>query len=331
MTELRQEGLGIQKGQSVVAATKRKQKGFLYELKKNRAFFIMAAPVVVYFLIFAYLPMTGIVIAFKDYNYRGGIFFSPWAKMYGFENFRFLFISGKAWSVIRNTVAFNLIFMFVNPLFAMTAAILISEMAGKTFKRVCQSLMFLPHFISWVIVASFMYNIFNYEYGVFNTLLKAVGAKPVDVYSIPWLWYFLLPMVNIWKYIGYGSILYLAAIMGIDQECYESAKIDGANVFQKIFYITIPNLIPTYTILMLMALGRVFRGNFEEFYNLVSNVPTLMETTDVIDTFVFRSLINSTDFGMVSAASVLQSVLCFAAIMTVNTVLKKLKSENTLF
>lgn len=303
----------------------------MYEIKKNKTLFLMAMPVVLFFLVFHYLPMTGIVIAFKDYNYRDGIFFSPWARFNGFENFRFFFVSGKAWSVIRNTVVFNLIFMFVSPLFAMASAIMISEMAGKIFKKVCQSLMFLPYFISWVIVGSFMYGIFNYEYGIFNSLLKSMGANPVDVYSAPRLWYFILPLVNVWKGVGYGSVLYLATIMGMDQECFESAKIDGANVFQKIFHITIPNLMPTYVILMLLALGRVFRGNFEEFYNLVSNVPTLMEHTDVIDTFVFRSLTQSSDFGMVSAASVLQSVLCFVAIVSVNTALKLFKSENTLF
>lgn len=192
-------------------------------------------------------------------------------------------------------------------------------------------MMFLPYSISWVVVGTFMYGIFNYEHGLLNSILNGMGLSPVDVYSKPHLWYFILPVVNIWKGIGYGSILYLASIVGMDQECFESARVDGANVFQKIFYITIPNLMPTYVILLLLALGRVFRGNFEEFYNLVSNVPTLMEHTDVIDTFVFRSLMQSSDFGMVSAASVLQSVLCFVAIMTVNSALKYFKSENTLF
>lgn len=311
-----------------VKTTKR---GFLFELKKNKTLFLMALPVILYFFIFHYLPMSGIVIAFKEYNYRDGIFFSPWAKMYGFENFRFFFASGKAWSVIRNTVTFNFIFMIVSPLFSMAAAIMIAEISGRMFKKVTQTMMFLPYFISWVVVGMFMYGLFNYEYGMFNSLMAYFGLDPVDVYSKPTLWYLILPLVNVWKGIGYGSILYLAAIMSMDQECFEAAKIDGANIFQKIFHITIPNLMPTYTILMLLALGRVFKGNFEEFYNLVSNVPTLMEHTDVIDTFVFRSLTQSSDFGMVSAASVLQSVLCFVAIVSVNSVLKYFKSENTLF
>lgn len=310
---------------------KSKKKGFLYEIKKNKALFLMAMPIVLFFFIFHYMPMSGIVIAFKDYNYRDGIFFSPWAGFHGFENFRFFFKSGKAWSVIRNTVTFNLIFMFVSPIFSMATAIMISEMAGKYFKKISQTMMFLPYSISWVVVGTFMYSIFNYEHGILNSLLKSISLSPVDVYSKPNLWYFILPLVNVWKGIGYGSILYLASIMGMDQECFESAKVDGANVFQRIFYITIPNLIPTYVTLMLLSLGRVFRGNFEEFYNLVSNVPTLMEHTDVIDTFVFRSLMQSPDFGMVSAASVLQSVLCFVAIVSVNSLLKYFKSENTLF
>ncbi|WP_429150228.1 ABC transporter permease [Anaerotaenia torta] len=310
---------------------KSKKKGFLYEIKKNKSLLFMAMPVVLYFFIFHYLPMSGIIIAFKDYNYKGGIFFSPWAAHHGFENFRFFFLSGKAWSIIRNTVTFNLIFMLVTPLFSMSAAILISEMSGKYFKKISQTMMFLPYSISWVVVGTFMYSIFNYEHGLLNSILHSLNLAPVDVYSKPNLWYFIMPVVNIWKGIGYGSILYLASIMGMDQECFEAARVDGANVFQKIFYITIPNLMPTYVTLLLLALGRVFRGNFEEFYNLVSNVPTLMERTDVIDTFVFRSLMQSSDFGMVSAASVLQSVLCFVAIVTVNSILKHFKSENTLF
>ncbi len=304
------------------------KKGFIYEIIKNRVLYIMFIPVALYYIAFAYIPMAGIVVAFKNFNYSDGLFFSPWN---GFDNFRYFFTSGKALLVTMNTVMYNLIFITCYTLFSILVAILISEMTGKYFKKVSQSFMFLPYFISWVVVAAFIYNFFNYDYGVVNTALRALGREPIDIYSNPGYWYFLLPILYVWKWIGFGSVLYLAAIMGIDQECYEAATIDGANMYQKIWHITLPLLKSTVIILVLLAIGRIMRGEFDMFYNLISNNGTLMDATDIIDTLVFRCLVGIQDFGMASSAGLYQSVLCFVIIILVNGIVRKVDKDSALF
>lgn len=302
--------------------------GFLYELARNRVLYLMFVPVAIYYIAFAYIPMAGIVVAFKNFNYTDGLFLSPWN---GFDNFKYFFQSGKALLVTENTVMYNLIFLTCYTVFSMLTAILISEMAGKYFKKISQSFMFLPYFISWVVVAAFIYNFFNYDYGIINTFLKGIGRQPIDIYSNAGYWYFILPMLYIWKWIGFGSVLYLAAIMGIDQECYEAATIDGANMFQKIRRITLPLLRPTVIILVLLGLGRIMRGEFDMFYNLIGNNGVLMDTTDIIDTLVFRCLVGIQDFGMASSAGLYQSVLCFVIIMVVNTFVRRVDKDSALF
>lgn len=301
---------------------------FFHELVKNKVLYIMFLPVALHFILFAYIPMGGIIVAFKEFNYTDGILFSPWN---GFENFRYFFVSGKAWLVTRNTIMYNAGFLTVYTMFSITAAIMISELAGKFFKKLTQSFMFLPYFISWVVVAAFMYNFFNYDYGLINNLLRNLGQQPIDMYSTPGYWYIILPVMYLWKWIGFGSVLYLAAISGIDQECYEAATIDGAGTFQKISKITLPLLRPTMIILLLMGIGRILRGEFDMFFNLIGNNGLLMDSTDIIDTLVFRSLMGTQDFGMSSAAGFYQSVLCFIIIMIVNSIVRRVDSESALF
>jgi len=305
-----------------------KKSGFLYEMIKNKVLYIMFVPVAVYYILFAYIPMAGIVVAFKDFNYRDGIFFSPWN---GISNFKYFFLSGKAFQVTINTVMYNVIFLAVYTIFSIMVAIMISELSGKFFKKITQSFMFLPYFISWVVVAAFMYNFFNYDYGLINNFLRNLGNEPINIYSDPSYWYIILPVLYLWKWVGFGSVLYLSAISGIDQECYEAATIDGANMFQKIFRITLPLLRPTVIILLLLGVGRILRGEFDMFYNLIGNNGLLIDKTDIIDTLVFRSLMGTQDFGMASAAGFYQSVLCFIIIMIVNTVVRKVDSESALF
>jgi len=288
----------------------------------------MFLPVGLYLLFFAYIPMGGIVIAFKEFNYRDGILFSPWN---GIENFRYFFASGKAWLVTQNTIVYNLTFLTCYTVFSIMVAVLIAEMAGKIFKKAAQSFMFLPYFTSWVVVSAFVYNLFNYDYGMVNVFLRAIGQEPIDIYSSPEMWHVFLPIMYVWKWIGFGSVLYLAAIMGLDQECYEAATIDGANAFQKIFRITIPLLKPTMVVLILLGVGRILRGEFDMFFNLVGNNGLLMDATDIIDTLVFRSLMGTQDFGMASSAGFYQSVLCFVIIMIVNGIVKKVDEESALF
>ena len=305
-----------------------KKKGFLYEISKNRTLYVMFIPVAVYFLIFAYLPMTGIVMAFKEFNYRDGIWLSPWN---GLKNFEFFFRSGKAWLVTRNTILYNLTFLACYTFFSMLVAILVSEMVGKYFKKLAQSCMFLPYFISWVVVASMVYNFFNYDYGLFNMVLKFFGRAPIDIYANPQYWYVLLPIFYIWKWVGFGSVLYLAAIMGIDQEQYEAATIDGATAFQKIYHITLPALKPTMVILILLGLGRIMRGEFDMFFQLIGNNGLLLDATDIIDTLVFRAVVVTNDFGMAAAAGFYQSVLSFAIIVGANALVRKFERDYALF
>lgn len=302
--------------------------GFLFEMKKNRILLLMALPAIVVVVLFGYIPISGIILAFKDYKYNLGIFGSPWA---GFDNFRFFFISGTGFLVTKNTILYNLLNLATSQLLAVTLAILISEMRGVTFKKIAQSITFLPYFISWIIVGVFVYNIFNYETGTMNTLLKSMHMDPINMYGIPNVWIFVIMFFNSWKWVGYASLVYIAAITSINPECYESADIDGANVFQKIRHITMPSIAPTITIIVLLNIGRLLRGDFQMFYQIIGDNGQLFNATDVIDTFVFRSLIHSGDLTMASAANFYQSVLCFVIIITVNTVVKKLKPDYALF
>lgn len=299
----------------------------LLELTKNRTLFLMLIPAVAFFLLFAYIPMFGIVLAFKRYRYDMG-FFSPWV---GLRNFRFFFLSGKAWLVTKNTILYNLAFIATGLVAQVGVAVVFSELRAKLYKKVAQSVMFLPYFISWVVVAAFAYNIFNYEFGTLNHILTSIGLPRVDVYNTPPAWKYILVAFNNWKYTGYGSIVYLAAIMGIHPELYESAEIDGASIFQRIFRITIPMIKPTMMIIVLLQISHILRGNFDLFFQLIGYNGILYEATDVIDTFVFRSLTQSTEIGLPAAAGMYQQVIGFAIIMTVNWIVKRVNPEYALF
>ncbi len=303
-------------------------KGFFKKLYKYRVFLLMLAPAVIYTLVFAYYPMTGIVLAFKKYNYNGGIWGSPWN---GLDNFKFFFKSGQAALVTKNTVIYNLIFIVVNTVMQIAVAVFLTEIRGKHYRKVTQSLMFLPYFISWVIVGVMAFNIFSSDYGFINRLIVSLGGEKIPFYTQPTWWPFILVFFNLWKNIGYGSVMYLAAIMGIDTSIYEAAAIDGANVFQRIFKVTIPSIMPTTIILLLLSVGGIFKGNFDMFYNLVGNNGLLYQKTDVIDTLAFRALISSNDFGMSAAIGLFQSVLCFITVIFVNWLVGKYDRDYTLF
>ncbi|WP_379155904.1 ABC transporter permease [Paenibacillus sp. sgz5001063] len=288
----------------------------------------MFVPIVIYYIIFSYIPMGGIVMAFQSYTLKGGLFSSPWV---GFENFEYFFSSGKAWLVTRNTVVYNVIFLAAYTCFSLAAAIFLSEIQKKWFKKLSQTLMFLPYFISWVTVSAFVYNFLNYEYGIVNKMLEYFNIAALDIYSETSYWYFLLPFLYVWKWVGYGSVLYLAAIVGIDQEIYEAATIDGATRFQKITKITLPLLKPTMIILILLGLGRIMRGEFDMFYQLIGNNGRLMDATDIIDTLAFRSLMGTADFGMASSVGVYQSVLTLIIILTANWLVRRYDKDQALF
>ncbi len=301
---------------------------FLKVIKRHWLLLLMLLPSLLYVIIFSYVPMTGIILAFKRYQYNGGIYFSPWN---GLNNFKALLISGKLGMVTRNTLLYNIAFIFLGVVFEMGSAILLNELFSKVFKKVSQSLMFLPYFISWVVAGAIMYNIFNYEKGVFNHIITMLGGTAFDLYNTPAAWPIVIIFLRIWKQTGYGSVVYLAAITGLDQEMFEAASIDGASAWQKIKYLTIPSLMPTMMILVLLGIGNIFRGDFGLFYQTVRSSALLQPTTDVIDTYVFRLLIDNGDIGVSAAASLYQSVLCFITIMISNALVKKANPDYALY
>jgi putative aldouronate transport system permease protein len=249
----------------------------------------------------------------------------------GFENFRFLVISGKLWMLTRNTILYNIGFILTGNVVSIAVAVMLNEIANRPFRKVTQSTLLLPYFISFVIVGVFAYNIFNYDYGVLNSLLRRLGVEPVSIYSTPAIWPPLIIFINLWKGVGYSTIIYFAAITSINPEMYEAAHIDGANAWQRIWRITLPNLTPTFVILLLFALGHIMRGNFQLFYNLVGANARLFPVTDIIETFVFRSLIVNFNFSLGTAVSLYQSIFGFALVMTSNWAVRQFEPDYALF
>jgi len=304
------------------------QNSFSKKVNKNKLLLLMLLPSIIFFVVFSYIPMIGIIISFKRIDYASGIFGSPWC---GLDNFRFLFINGQIFEVLKNTALYNLAFIILNNIMQIIAAIFLTEVLGKHLKKLAQSIMFLPYFISWVVVGAFVYNIFNSNYGFLNNILKAFNLSEINVYDKPVVWIFVIIFFCIWKNIGYGSVLYLAAISGIDQEMYEAAKVDGANIYQRVWCITIPSLTPTIIILVLLSIGNIFRGDFSMFYQIIGDNAQVYGATDVIDTFVTRSLMQTREFGMSSAAAMIQSVLCFVVISLANYSVKRIDKDYALY
>ena len=307
---------------------KKREHLFWKDLRRNRVKWLVLVPAAVTVILMCYIPMAGIVLAFKEYNYHDGIFSSPWVWL---ENFRYFFQSGKAWTTTRNTILYNLAFLCVNTVLQITCAIMLSEVAGKKFKRITQSVMFLPYFISWVVVGAFVYNLFNYEFGAVNTFLKGLGLDPVDIYSNKTIWPFILVAFSAFKNVGYGTVMYLASIVNIDDHLFEAAELDGANMWQKIRHITLPCIRPTIVILFLLAIGTIMKGDFQMFWQVTGNNPMVLETTDVIDTYVTRSLLTLQEFGMTSAAGLYQSGISFVLVLIANYFVKKVEPDYALF
>lgn len=303
-------------------------KDFLRLLRRYRILLLMLMPAIVYFIIFSYVPMAGAVVAFKTYDYSSGIFGSDWV---GLRNFEFLFTSGKAWMLTKNTFLYNILFIAVNMIFQVLCALFLSEFSSRWGKKLLQSFIFLPYFVSWVVAGLMAYNLLNYEYGIVNRFLMALGFEKINFYTSPQYWKAILIFFNTWKSVGYGSVIYFAAISGMDQEMYEAAQIDGADIWKRTRYITLPGLKYSIVTVLLLDVSRVFRGNFQMFYNLVGENGLLFNETDIIDTYVFRALLNSNELGMSSAAGLYQSVLCFVFIMIVNMIVKRVDEDSALF
>ncbi|MFC4596680.1 ABC transporter permease [Cohnella hongkongensis] len=288
----------------------------------------MLLPVLVYFLINNYAPMIGIYYAFVQFEFNTSLF---QMNFVGLKNFEFLWKSGKLLELTVNTIGYNLAFILLGNALSISVAVLLSELKGKWFKKITQSILFLPYFVSFVILSVIVFNLFNYEQGVLNTVLERLGAEPVDVYNKPELWIFFIIVFYLWKNFGYSMVIYLAAITGISEEYYEAARIDGANTFQRAWRITVPMLKSTFFILLLFSLGTIMKGQFDLFYQMVGNNGLLYSTTDILDTYVYRSLKVTFDMGMATAAGVYQSLFGFALIMVVNGIIRKVNKDYALF
>lgn len=301
---------------------------FLKELSSNRALFLMLLPPFILVFINYYLPMFGIIIAFKNFNYVDGFLKSPWA---GLKNFEFLFKTSDAWEITRNTIGYNLAFIFINLVIAVTFALILNELRNKLLAKFYQSVIFLPYFLSWVVAAYLVYSVLSPS-GLYNmTIAPALKLLPIDWYTEPKYWPYILPLVNIWKNIGYSIVIYLAGITGIDQEYYEAAVLDGANKIQQIKSITIPFLVPLMIVTTIMALGNIFRSDFGLFYQVPMQQGLLQPTTGVLDTYIYNALIYNGDLGMSSAAGFYQSVVGFVLVLCANWSIGKISEEHKIF
>ncbi|MDF2802285.1 MAG: sugar transporter permease [Anaerocolumna sp.] len=303
-------------------------KNFFREVSRKRVLFLMILPVIVYFIVFAYIPMPGAYIAFVDYSIGKGIFGSDFV---GLKNFEFLAKTGDLWRITKNTLLYNVAFLALCNLFQVAFAIMISELGSKWFKKISQSVILLPYFISMVIVGFFAYNLFNFDHGFINTLLVNIGFDKHDFYSDQGIWKYIIVFFKIWNQTGYGMIIYLATITGISAEIYEAAALDGASPVQKIKYLTIPLLKSTVVLLFLFGLGGILKGSFDLFYNLIGNNSVLFAQTDIIDTFVFRSLVGQFNFSQGAAVGFYQSIFGLVLVLLVNAVVKKIEPDSALF
>ncbi len=302
---------------------------FFEELLKNKSLYLMTLPGLLILLLFNYLPMAGIVIAFKDYTPLLGYFRSKWV---GFKNFEFLFKTSDALIITRNTVLYNLVFITIGIVCSVGMAIILSEINGKRLAKVFQTGMLLPHFLSWVVVGYLVYAFLSTDTGILNRMLKQFyGMKAVNWYSTIKPWPFFLVFSNLWKTVGFNSIIYLAAITGINPEYYEAALLDGATKWQQIFKITIPMIQPQITILFLLAIGGIFRSDFGLFYLVPRNSGILYPVTQTIDTYVYIGLTTMGDVGMTSAAGFYQSIVGFIMVLGSNLIVRKIDREKALF
>ena len=301
------------------------------KIVRHRILILMCLPAIIYFIAFSYAPLPGIWVAFVKYNYRDGIFGS---KFIGLDNFEFLATSGKLLELTKNTVLYNLAFILLGNFLAVFVAILLNEIQSKWFKKASQTVMFLPYFISQVLVGILVFYLLNYDTGLVNGILRNLGVAEESLwqpYSTPGVWPVLLVIIYLWQQPGYNSVVYFAAICGIDAEMMEAAKVDGANGFQRIRYILLPSLKPTIVVLLLFALGGIVKGNFGLFYNVVGTNPLLYSTTDIIETYVYRATVAEFNFSRASAVGLYQSVIGFVIVMVVNTIVKKIDPDYSLF
>ncbi|WP_066870707.1 ABC transporter permease [Clostridium mediterraneense] len=302
------------------------------KFKSNLGLLILTIPGLVWFLVFAYLPMFGVLVAFKDWRIHGGFFESLFqSEWVWFDNFKFLFQSTDAWLITKNTVMYNAVFIVMGVVLPVTLAILLKEVFNKKLSKFYQTSMFLPYFLSWVVVSYCVYSFLSPDKGFLNEILVKMGKDPVSWYTESKYWPLIIIVMSQWKGVGYGTVVYLASICGIDKSYYEAALIDGATKWQQIKHITIPLLKPIMIIMFITAVGGIFRADFGLFYQLPKNSGALYSVTNVIDTYVYRGLMNLGNIGMSSAAALYQSFVGMILILVTNGIVRKVDEENAFF
>ncbi len=309
-------------------------KQFIKDMRKNWVLLLMALPGALWMIFFFYIPVFGNVVAFKDFRFSsdGGFLRSLYeSEWVGLKNFEFLFSSDNAWIITRNTVLYNLGFIVIGTACAVALAIVMSMLRNKRRVKTYQTAMMFPYFISWIIISSFVYSFLSPDKGIVNRVMVNMGSSPINWYTDPTYWPFIIIFIGIWKNLGYQSVIYFASIMGIDPTYYEAAKIDGANRWQQIRHVTIPQIVPLISILMILAVGNVMRADFGLFYNVPRNSGPLTPVTQVLDTFVYKGLAASGDLGMSSAAGLYQSVVGLVILVGANAIVRKLDPDSSLF
>lgn len=298
----------------------------------NKELLLLSMPGAVWFIIFAYLPLFGILVAFKKFRLSGGFISSLInSEFVGFDNFKFLFSSGDAFVIVRNTVLYNFVFIILGVVLPVIVALLLNELRNKGMAKIYQSSMFLPYFLSWVVVSYCLFAFLNPEKGYVNSVLQRFGHEGISWYTEKKYWPFIIIFMSQWKGVGYNTVVYLASICGIDKTYYEAAVLDGATKWQQIKYITLPLLKPVITILLIMAIGGIFKADFGLFFQIPKDSGPLYPVTNVLDTYIFRALKTNGEIGMSSAAALFQSTVGFILIMIANKIVSKVDSENALF
>lgn len=311
-----------------MAKTAAKPRKKRVQTKMTLALFSMMLPGFIYLLINNYIPMAGLTIAFKRFDYSKGIWGSEWC---GFDNFTYLFKTQDAVNIIRNTIGYNLVFIILGNVLAVAVAIMLNNLRGQMNKKIYQTVILIPYLISMVVVSYIVFGFLSQENGFLNKLLVSMGGDPISWYTISKYWPFILVIVNLWKGFGYSSILYYATVIGIDSSLYEAATVDGANKWKQIWHVTLPGLKGTIITMVLLNLGRMFYTDFGLFYQVPMRSGLISSVTDTIDVFVYKGLTQLNDVGRASAAGFLQSVLGFVLVLTANYIVRKIDEDNALF
>lgn len=311
----------------------KKKKSFLKNLAGNYQLILLGLPGLIWFFIFCYLPLVGNVIAFKDFRIHSGgflvsLFKSEWV---GFENFGFMFASDDTFLMLRNTIGYNLIFMILNTILPIIAAIGLNELINKKKTKLYQTIMFFPYFLSWVVVSYFLFAFLDPSKGMVNNIIVSLGGEALNIYLEPKYWPYILVGINVWKGLGYGTVLYLASIVGIDRTYFEAAVIDGATKFQQIKYIILPFLKPVVIILLILGVSKILNSDFGLFYQIPRDSGSLIDVTQTLDTYVYRAMTTLGDIGMSAAAALFQSSVGFVLVIVSNFFIKKIDKENALF